>query len=105
MMRALGLRFEPAAMVVHEGGASAPRSALLPVLAVSKIRYAKKHRGSTYTTFERIGVGLGAFAHMFVSRGGMPQRVGHARSLRAAFSPIPLEPSSRRARRGLDASS
>ena len=94
-----GLRFEPAATVVHEGGASAPRSALLPVLAASKIRYARKHRGRMYAASERIGVGLGALAHMVVSRGGISQRVGHARSLRAAFSPIPREPSSRTARR------
>jgi N-acetylglucosaminyl-diphospho-decaprenol L-rhamnosyltransferase len=95
-----GLRFEPAATVVHEGGASAPRSALLPVLAFSKIRYAKKHRGRTYAAFERIGVGVGALAHTVVARGGISQRVGHARSLRAVFSPIPVDgPSSRTARR------
>ena len=38
------VRFEPAATVVHEGGASAPRAALLPVLAASRVRYARKHQ-------------------------------------------------------------
>jgi N-acetylglucosaminyl-diphospho-decaprenol L-rhamnosyltransferase len=92
------LRFEPNATVVHEGGASAPRSALLPVLVASKIRYARKHRGPVYAAFERVGVGLGALARIVVSRGGVAQRVGHARSLRAALGPV-RDPSSRTARR------
>ena len=83
-----GLRFEPDATIVHEGGASAPRSALLPVLVASKIRYASKHHGPLYTALERAGVGLGALARVVVSRGGVAQRAGHARSLRAAVSPV-----------------
>jgi N-acetylglucosaminyl-diphospho-decaprenol L-rhamnosyltransferase len=94
-----GIRFEPVATVVHQGGASAPRSALLPVLAASKIRYARKHRGGAYAALERVGVGLGALAHMVVSRGGVSQRVGHARSLLAAVSPIRVESSTRTVRR------
>ena len=39
-----GLAYEPRAVVAHEGGASAPRASLLPVLAASRIRYATKHR-------------------------------------------------------------
>ena len=42
--RGLDIRFEPAALCTHAGGASAPRAALLPVLAASRIRYARKHR-------------------------------------------------------------
>ena len=42
--RGLDVRFEPDAVVVHEGGASAPRAALLPVLAASRVRYAAKHQ-------------------------------------------------------------
>jgi N-acetylglucosaminyl-diphospho-decaprenol L-rhamnosyltransferase len=92
------LRFVPDAIVVHEGGASAPRSALLPVLAASKIRYARKHRGPLYATMERVGVGLGALARIVVSHGGVAQRVGHARSLRAALGPV-RDASGRTARR------
>jgi N-acetylglucosaminyl-diphospho-decaprenol L-rhamnosyltransferase len=93
-----GLRFEPDAIVVHEGGASAPRATLLPVLVASKIRYARKHRGPVYAALERVGVGLGATARIVVSHGGVGQRVGHARSLRAALAPV-RQPSSRTARR------
>ena len=85
-----GLRFEPAATVVHEGGASAPRSALLPVLVASKIRYATKHRGRLYASLERLGVASARLRASLSPRAGCAQRVGHARSLRAALSPVRL---------------
>lgn len=94
----LGLRFQPRATIVHAGGGSAPRSALLPMLVASKIRYARKHRGRAYAAMERVGIGLGALARVVVSRGGLAQRAGHARSLRAAFGPV-NDASSRTARR------
>jgi N-acetylglucosaminyl-diphospho-decaprenol L-rhamnosyltransferase len=75
------LVYEPRAVVSHEGGASAPRASLLPVLAASRIRYARKHRGAAAALLERCGVGLEALTHLLVSRGGRPVRVGHARSL------------------------
>jgi GT2 family glycosyltransferase len=78
--------FDPGATVVHEGGASTPRPALLPVLAASRIRYARKHGGRSAALLERVGVGLGALTHMVVARGGMATRAGHARSLRLALS-------------------
>lgn len=78
--------FEPSALVTHEGGASAPRPALLPVLAASRIRYAGKHAGPGAVFLERIGVGLGALTHMFVTRGGLDTRAGHARALRLALT-------------------
>ena len=37
------VRYVPDAVAEHEGGASAPRARLLPILAASRIRYAKKH--------------------------------------------------------------
>ena len=37
------VRFVPAALAEHEGGASAPRARLLPILAASRIRYSAKH--------------------------------------------------------------
>lgn len=76
------VRFEPDAVCVHEGGASAPRAELLPVLAASRLRYARKHRRRVPAAVERMGIGLGAFTHFIVSRGGWRARLGHARSLR-----------------------
>lgn len=81
------IRYEPTATCRHEGGASSPRSSLLPVLAKSRIRYARKHHRRPVAALERIGVGLGAAVHVVVSRGGLGVRAGHARSLREALSP------------------
>ena len=81
------LAYEPGALVIHVGGASAPRTALVPVLAASRIRYARKHYGRVRAALERIGVGLEAATHMAVSRGGLAARRGHARALRLACEP------------------
>jgi GT2 family glycosyltransferase len=75
---------EPAAEIVHEGGASAPRASLLPVLAASRLRYAAKHRGKPTAILERLGIALGSFTHLLVSRGGYAMRAGHGRALRLA---------------------
>lgn len=82
-----GIRFEPDAVAVHEGGQSAPRPLLLPILAASRVRYARLHRSAAYAQLERLGVALGALTHAVVSRGGGAVRAGHARSLRAALRP------------------
>jgi N-acetylglucosaminyl-diphospho-decaprenol L-rhamnosyltransferase len=75
------IRFEPEAVCVHAGGASAPRSTLLPVLAASRVRYAKKHRGRAAAIVERFGLGLGALLRIAAARGGFAARTGHARAL------------------------
>jgi GT2 family glycosyltransferase len=80
------LLFEPAAVVQHEGGASAPRTHLLPVLAASRIRYAAKHRSSAAAFLERAGIALGSLTHVAVARGGVAARAGHARALRFAVT-------------------
>ncbi len=80
------LRFEPAATVEHEGGASEPRTNLLPVLAESRLRYAAKHRSRLGAALERAGIALEAATHVAVSRGGMAARRGHARALRLALT-------------------
>lgn len=79
------IRFAPGAVVTHEGGASAPRASLLPVLAASRLRYAQKHRGRAGALLERLGVALGALTHALVSRGGRSVRAGHVRALRRAL--------------------
>jgi N-acetylglucosaminyl-diphospho-decaprenol L-rhamnosyltransferase len=83
------VRFEPEALALHEGGASSPRSGLLPVLAASRIRYARKHYGRLRVLLERIGIGLGAVTHLVAGRGGAAARSGHARALRAVLSGSP----------------
>jgi N-acetylglucosaminyl-diphospho-decaprenol L-rhamnosyltransferase len=80
------LLFEPAARVEHRGGASAPRTGLLPVLAASRLRYAAKHRNAAGAFAERIGIALEATTHIVISRGGRAARKGHAGALRVAVT-------------------
>lgn len=77
----LEVGFQPAARCGHEGGASAPRPALFPVLAESRLRYARKHDARLTALAERVGVGLGALTHAVVSSGGAAARRGHLRAL------------------------
>jgi GT2 family glycosyltransferase len=79
--------FEPAAAIEHVGGASAPRAGLLPALAASRVRYARKHHGRVVAFLERVGVGLEAATHVVVGRGGRAARAGHARALLAVARP------------------
>jgi GT2 family glycosyltransferase len=79
--------FEPGAVVSHEGGASAPRAQLLPVLAASRLRYAAKHRTPPGAALERIGIALGSFTHMCIGQGGRAARAGHARAFGAMLRP------------------
>ena len=81
--------FEPAAEAVHIGGVSAPRPQLLPVLAVSRIRYASKHKGRPGALAERAGVALGSLTHMLLTTKGAATRRGYLRSLRASLSVAP----------------
>src|SRR5262249_29036496 len=79
--RGYEVRFEPSARCVHVGGASAPRSALLPVLAASRLRYAHKHASPTVAVMERLGLTLEALVRLITTRGGRPSRNGRVRSL------------------------
>jgi N-acetylglucosaminyl-diphospho-decaprenol L-rhamnosyltransferase len=83
------IRYEPSARVVHEGGASAPRSALLPVLAASRVRYAQLHQPPHVALLERLGIALGALTHAVISRGGAAARRGWLRALTRALSRRP----------------
>src|SRR5262249_33020080 len=69
--RGYGVLFEPTARVVHVEGASAPRSATFPLLAASRVRYARKHHSRPYALLTRLGVALGSLTHVVVSSGGM----------------------------------
>jgi N-acetylglucosaminyl-diphospho-decaprenol L-rhamnosyltransferase len=90
-IRAAGwdVRFEPGARCMHVGGASAPRTALYPVLAESRVRYARKHARRPAQALERVGVGLEALTHSLVGRGGPPARAGHARAFLRVASRLP----------------
>jgi N-acetylglucosaminyl-diphospho-decaprenol L-rhamnosyltransferase len=78
--------FEPQAECVHQGGHSAPRSSLLPVLAASRMRYARKHRSRIAASVEIAGIALGALTHALVSIQGRTTRAGHCRALRMILS-------------------
>jgi N-acetylglucosaminyl-diphospho-decaprenol L-rhamnosyltransferase len=80
-IRDLGLdvRYEPAAVAVHVGGASAPRASLLPVLAASRLRYVRKHHGRGRAALERVGIALDAITHGIAGR--RDARAGHLQSL------------------------
>jgi N-acetylglucosaminyl-diphospho-decaprenol L-rhamnosyltransferase len=83
------IRYEPSAVVVHLGGRSAPRPALLPTLAAARVRYVRRHDGRAAAGIERIGVGLGAVTHIAVGRGGFQQRRGHGRALLRMLKGVP----------------
>jgi GT2 family glycosyltransferase len=88
-IRAAGfeIRFQPQAVAIHSGGASAPRARLLPILAASRVRYAKKHQPAHVAFAERVGVALGALTHAALTTGGSEARRGHLRAFRQTVSP------------------
>lgn len=81
------VRFEPAAVVQHAGGKSAPRTSLLPVRTRSRVRYVTRNESSLTARAHRAGFALEAITHSLVGRGGWPGRVGYAKALREAVSP------------------
>ena len=77
-IRELGydIRFEPRAIVVHSEGASAPYAATLPLLAASRLLYARKHASRLTAFLERVGVGIEELTRVALSRGGLTARRG-----------------------------
>jgi GT2 family glycosyltransferase len=84
----LGLEvfYEPAAVVTHPGGGSAPRSSTLPLLARSRVLYAQRHRSRAGAFVERLGIALEAATHLLAGAGGRPAVAAHARALRVSLS-------------------
>ena len=68
-LRAAGwdIRYEPAATVHHEGGASRPREELFAMLARNRVRYARKHGSALSAAAEAAGVALGHLTHALAS--------------------------------------
>ncbi len=87
-LRAAGheIRYEPSAVARHEGGHSAPRSSLFPVLAQSRTRFARKHDGPVAAFLQRVGLGVHAATHCAAALVGRPaHRQGNAAALRAVL--------------------
>ncbi len=72
----------PDAICTHEGGQSLPRSRLLPMLAASRLRYAKRHSGGAIGTLvQRAGIGIGEGLRIMIGRGESGHRRGHLKAL------------------------
>jgi N-acetylglucosaminyl-diphospho-decaprenol L-rhamnosyltransferase len=61
------IRYEPGATVHHVGGHSAPRSSLLPVLATSRVLFARKHASPFSARIQRVGIAVDAATHSFAA--------------------------------------
>lgn len=83
------IRFEPSVIAFHQGGASAPRVTLRPVLTQSRVQYSQKYSGRLASALERGGLALEALTHVVLSRGGLQARASHARSLKPSLSRSP----------------
>ena len=81
------IRYTPDAVCRHLGGASAPRAALLPVLAASRVRYARKHQPAPKAVLERAGVVLGGLTHAALTTRGRDVRRGNLRAAARALTP------------------
>ena len=81
------VRFDPAAEAVHVGGASADRSNLTPVLAESRIRYARKHGGERTALLVRAGLALETVTRILAGRGGWRARAGYVQALKVILFP------------------
>jgi len=84
-VHALGyrVRFEPAAVVVHEGGRSAARTSLYAVLARSRMVFARRHSNTASVLAQCLGLAVGATTHALATAPRRAHRRGHAAALRA----------------------
>ena len=62
------LLYVPDVVCAHKGGASAPRTTLLPVLVQSRVRYATKWFNGFRRTAYRVGLVLNALTHVVFAR-------------------------------------
>ena len=81
-----GVRFEPLALARHTGGASRPSEELLPVLAASRVLYARKHaRRRLSVALETAGIALGHATHALTAIRRPAARRGQVAALKAAL--------------------
>lgn len=77
------IRYEPAACAMHLGGGSGSRSALRPVLTMSRARYARKHGRLAVAALEVTAIAVGEIVHAVAAAGRREHRRGHLAALRA----------------------
>jgi len=83
----LDIRYEPGATAVHDEGSSAPSSAMVSVLARSRVAYVDKHLRGSARVVARLAIASHALSRAVISRGGLAARRGHLRALRIAVFP------------------
>jgi GT2 family glycosyltransferase len=75
------VRYDPTIRVMHVGGASAPRAGLIPVMAKSRLLYARKHGGRKGELSERLAAALHALTHLLLTTQGREGRRGYLQAL------------------------
>jgi len=78
-----GIGYEPAATMTHIGGGSAPRSSMAARLAVSRVRYARKHDRPFAALMQTMGILLGEVTHTLAAVRRPDVARGHAAAVRA----------------------
>jgi len=80
------VRYEPAAVVRHVGGASSGAGETQPIAARSRVYYARKHRGRVAARLEALGVALDEATHAAANARRPANRRGHLAALRAVVA-------------------
>ena len=80
------VRYEPAAVVHHVGGASSGVGETQAIAARSRVLYARKHLQPGAARLEVLGVALSEATHVLSSVRRPASRRGHASALRAALA-------------------
>lgn len=81
-------RFEPRATAYHRGYGSAPWETVSPILAHSRVRYARKHHGALVAFLEAIGVATDAVARATARIRRPERRRGYLAAARAALRAV-----------------
>lgn len=81
------VRFEPAAVARHVGGASSGAGETQAIAARSRVLYARKHMGPLGARVQALGVALGEATHAAATFPRPASRRGHLAALRAASRP------------------
>lgn len=79
------IRFEPGANCIHSGGASAPRGAVLPLMARSRVLYARKHETRIVALLYTIAIALSSLTHS-IAAPDRERRKGYLRALTGIVS-------------------
>jgi len=80
--------FDPRAVAFHQGYGSAPWEAVSPILAESRVRYARKHHGGLVALLEAIGVATDGVARATALMRRPERRRGHLAAARAALTAV-----------------